>query len=457
VVHAHELRYAVLLELGSRDAYNELETMAQLASTAHQPRLDYYILTRRAGQAIMLGRLDEAEHLAGEAVKLGTAIGEPDTPLVNGCLISEITLAQGRYAEARAVLDALPYQSTDLGQAAWRSQLDVVEGNLARARAVVAILDEDFIARTAMGASGALFVAWLTRTIVGLGDRDAARKLYDTAIALAGTNVVPGGGVIFVGCISHHLGILAELFGDEDVAMGHLEQALAMHERLGAHLWTAQTQVALGALLVDRDPVRALVLLEAGRATAQRIGMPPTVATADVALARLGRGGGPRFERQGTVWTVTFAATTAHVAHCKGLHDVAALVARPHEEVHVVELVAVDEAGGADRVLDDRARREYKHRLDELERELADADAGHDLGRAEALHAERDALVDQLSAAVGLGGRARRLGDPGERARKAVSARIRDAIARIDAVHPALAAHLRESVTTGTFCSYQPR
>jgi hypothetical protein len=108
-------------------------------------------------------------------------------------------------------------------------------------------------------------------------------------------------------------------------------------------------------------------------------------------------------------------------------------------------------------VLDDRARREYKHRLDELERELADADAGHDLGRAEALHAERDALVDQLSAAVGLGGRARRLGDPGERARKAVSARIRDAIARIDAVHPALAAHLRESVTTGTFCSYQPR
>jgi hypothetical protein len=69
---------------------------------------------------------------------------------------------------------------------------------------------------------------------------------------------------------------------------------------------------------------------------------------------------------------------------------------------------------------------------------------------------ERDALVAELAAAAGLGGRARRLGDQSERARKAVTARIRDVLDRIERVHPALGAHLRASVTTGTYCGYPP-
>jgi len=40
---------------------------------------------------------------------------------------------------------------------------------------------------------------------------------------------------------------------------------------------------------------------------------------------------------------------------------------------------------------------------------------------------EPDAPLHHLAAATGLGGRSRRLGDHSERARKAVSARVRDA------------------------------
>jgi hypothetical protein len=66
-------------------------------------------------------------------------------------------------------------------------------------------------------------------------------------------------------------------------------------------------------------------------------------------------------------------------------------------------------------------------------------------------------LVDELSSSVGLGGRARMSGpDPVERLRKAVTARVRDAIRRIAAVHPPLGRHLTNSVRTGTYCSYQP-
>ena len=50
----------------------------------------------------------------------------------------------------------------------------------------------------------------------------------------------------------------------------------------------------------------------------------------------------------------------------------------------------------------------------------------------------------------------RGVGDQSERARKTVTARIRDVIDRVERAHPALGAHLRASVTTGTWCSYSP-
>ena len=48
------------------------------------------------------------------------------------------------------------------------------------------------------------------------------------------------------------------------------------------------------------------------------------------------------------------------------------------------------------------------------------------------------------------------MGDPAERARKAVSARVRDAIARIEQQHAELGRHLRDGIVTGRSCCYQP-
>jgi hypothetical protein len=70
---------------------------------------------------------------------------------------------------------------------------------------------------------------------------------------------------------------------------------------------------------------------------------------------------------------------------------------------------------------------------------------------------ELDALVRHLSSAYGLGGRARRTGDPAERARSAVGWRIRSALRRIQDSDPRLAQHLRESLRLGTFCVYDPQ
>jgi SAM-dependent methyltransferase len=46
--------------------------------------------------------------------------------------------------------------------------------------------------------------------------------------------------------------------------------------------------------------------------------------------------------------------------------------------------------------------------------------------------------------------------DTGDRARKAVTSRIRESIDRIGKEHPALARHFENAIRTGTFCRYQP-
>jgi len=112
--------------------------------------------------------------------------------------------------------------------------------------------------------------------------------------------------------------------------------------------------------------------------------------------------------------------------------------------------------GGADAVLDDRAKAEYRARLEQLARQIDEAEQLGHSERASRLLDERDVLVHELAAATGLGGRSRRLGDETERTRKTISARVRDALGKIDRAHPELGAHLRSAVKMGTACCYEP-
>lgn len=173
------------------------------------------------------------------------------------------------------------------------------------------------------------------------------------------------------------------------------------------------------------------------------------------------RRSGNVWRRDGDVWTIRFAEQEIHLKHQKGLADLAALLAHPGHELHALELVrgpgSACRRTSAQPVLDERARAEYRERLGTLEAELAEAEANRDLGRTRKLRAERDAVLAELAHATGLDGRTRPLKDPAERARKAVAARIRHSIAKVEQAHPQLGAHLRDSVGTGVFCEYSPR
>jgi hypothetical protein len=147
----------------------------------------------------------------------------------------------------------------------------------------------------------------------------------------------------------------------------------------------------------------------------------------------------------------------------RGVRLLATLVAEPGREFHVLDLsggsrvaaLPVDR-GDAGEVLDEEARRQYRARVMELKEELAEAEDWNDPARVERARHELELIEQELSQALGIGGRERRVGSAAERARVNVQRRIRDAIRRIESRHPGLAKHLDRSVRTGTYCAYEP-
>jgi hypothetical protein len=246
--------------------------------------------------------------------------------------------------------------------------------------------------------------------------------VYERLRPHAGTHVVVGGCASYHAAVDHHLGALAASLGDTAAAEAHFRAALAMHERLGAAGWARLSEQALAGLQVAA-PDRAANEL------------------------RLEHG----------VRLFCFGGRQVRLPDSKGLADIAALIQAGGADVHVLTLVGHHLARmGADPVLDRQAKAAYQARLAGLAADIEDAEAAGSDGRAEALRSERDALIRELAAAAGLGHRDRRLGDEAERARKTVSARVRDALAKIGQVHPELASHLRGSLRMGTRCSYSP-
>lgn len=163
-----------------------------------------------------------------------------------------------------------------------------------------------------------------------------------------------------------------------------------------------------------------------------------------------------RFARGGDLWSAAFSGRTAQFPDMKGCGDLALLLAAPRERIHCMEIAGRVAESDSGVVMDARARADCQRAIRDLQEEQAEAERDNDFARAERIGEELDALIEQLSAALGLGGRGRKLGDPAEKARTAVTWRIRSAIKKIGAVHPELGRHLDASIRTGSFCVYAP-
>jgi tetratricopeptide (TPR) repeat protein len=179
------------------------------------------------------------------------------------------------------------------------------------------------------------------------------------------------------------------------------------------------------------------------------------------------------FRCDGDTRTICFGDVTVLMRDLKGFRYVERLLADPGREFHVLDLVAVEQgslptgrvaahdwhdgttdSGAGLPIIDDEARDAYRRRLAEVDEDIDDATRLNDLGRIELAQRDREYLIAELTSAAGLGGRHRTTGGSTERARTSVTRSIRYALGRLAEHHPTVAAHLDQSVNTGTYCAY---
>jgi hypothetical protein len=417
--------------------------------------------------ALLEGRLDAAErHLAGA---LSAAEGVvPLAAQMHAIQLIALRREQGRLAELAPAArefatgdgSALSWRCAWIGMLCELGREEDAERELIQLPAGILTLPN----RRNDWEAVALMLAEICSR---LHDQARAQVLYSALTPYAGQVAVVSFSVLCRGAIDRYLGLLAGTLGHHADAEHHFDAAQALHAGLGSALWTARTEV-------DRAAVRAQSGdLPGARAAAQaalaHAADRDLVAVAHRARTVLDQCGAPGpavshgaagaeillFVREGGLWTIGDPEVPVRLPDARGLRYIADLLAHPGEEKFAVDL-AGGFSGSEQAVLDSAAKSAYRTRLEDLRVDIDEAERFGDHERASRARAELDAVISELSRAVGLRGRDRSLAGPAERARSSVTKAIRAAIAKIAARDPALAAHLDGAIRTGTFCRYVP-
>ncbi|GLZ03091.1 hypothetical protein Acsp03_05580 [Actinomadura sp. NBRC 104412] len=423
----------------------------------------------------MQGRFAEAESLIATVTRDGECVPGQGFGFMALHLSWALALLRGRFEEVDALRSPLretghPYADLLEGVAA------VQRGDIAAARRYLAEVDDAGISFPRE--VEALWLRFLAQTAAASGDPELCERARAALLPHRDLWGVCLWGCEVSGPMSLWLGLLDAAEGRWDDAEARLTEAYRSADRLLARPWSAEARLRLAGTLAARggagDADAATALLAEVADEASRLGMrhlldrarrePAAPDGPAPAAASVDARHGGVFRRAGTVWTLTFGGRTVHMPDTKGLRDLHRLLGSPGTPIPAVALLSPEGGGavtaarrmGGDAVLDDEAKARYERRLRVLDEEIAGAVALGDDDRAAAYDRERAALLEGLRAAAGLAGRTRRLGDEAERARKTVTARIRDTLRKLDRAHPALAGHLRSAVSTGTTCVYSP-
>ena len=313
------------------------------------------------------------------------------------------------------------------------------------------------------------------------GDVDTVRLAADALESIAGS--YPSRSLVAGAALAKARAAL--LSGDLGQAIHGAAAATAAWADIGAPFEAAAARMFLGeARHRSGDSDGARMEWRAARAAFESFGAVRRAQQAERLIAEAPHGPtSPRtsgavtatFRCDGDTRTICFGDLTVPMRDLKGYRYMERLLADPGREFHVLDLVAVERGslptgptfhhgedapavgvGAGLPLIDDEARAAYRRRLAEVDDDIEEATRMNDLGRVELAQRDQEYLLAELARAVGLGGRPRSFGGTSERARTSVTRSLRYALGRLAQHHPALAAHLDQSVHTGTYCVYTP-
>jgi hypothetical protein len=434
--------HLVLGELAAMDG--ALASLAALLDRMPQPHYQWRMPIVRATLATLRGEFVEADRLIAVARELAREHELDRARMCCSFALMSVALASRSQARSALAVDTVRTLAATIGgpvSAAILSAALAASGDLDGARRTLATVHYlPPIGLSQFGLEAALLADDRVRLELAIPALDEVRERAPMAYGAALSLVMCPIGIV--------VGEALVRLGRAGDAVAPIESGLALARRLQSPPFIARGAAALASALPARERAQIAALRdEAARlAAGDHIDAPapePRVATFAIT-------------RRGTEACIQWRGRELHVPSSKGLDYLAALVARPGLECHVSELVGDEDRGDAGEVVDATARAAYKARAVELRDDLAEAEARNDLGRIDRLTAELEMVTDQLVAATGLGGRARRAGSRVERARVNVQRRVRDAIQRLATEDAALGRHLEATIRTGTFCSFTP-
>ena len=492
-MQAHDYRLIALLRRGDVVAAEaELAASARLAERLAQPGQSWYAHAARALMAMLRGNLQRAEVLASEARRVGQHAQARESRSVAVGQLHAILREQRRLAElADEAEEAAEQLPNFFILRCVRAHLAVEIGRVEQGRSYL----EAQLANGFEDAQDILHhdyaLALCAEMAERLGHRRAAEALVPMLSEVSRPSVVAP-SCVFFGSTDRYRGLVAATLGDWQQAARPLARGRRADRAAGAPLC---------ALRCDLD--RARILLAAPDAPAERARRGSGAPSRGRARGRacrlrghLDRGAAPARRRSrrsdgahptrrrrwsrgscgriGEFWSLRWGRRTIQLADAKGVRYVAQLLARPGQELSAMELATGGQGSGeveagvsaAPRpvrvardlgpAIDAAARAAYRRRAEELAAAAARAEAAGDRGRADRAREEQQALIRELAAATGLGGRARPTGDVSERARQSVTKAIKSALKRIRREHEELGRHLEATVRTGLFCRYEP-
>jgi hypothetical protein len=278
-----------LFELGEVNAARQrIAELEALADQLRQPLFRHSALSWRSVCAGLAGDFDDAERLARESLRLAERAEAPEHRSHFALQLVALRREQGRLGE---LLDEITRLAGGSGPSAvvCRAVLPLAfldAGDPAAARAAYRFARQQAVPRSLFWLSA---TASLAEAAAALRDAQEAASLYPELQPYAGTLVQTS----FTGCggsVHRLLGRLAATTGQDELARGHYEAALARHGELGAKALTARTQCDLAELLAagrsGDERARAAELLREAGAAAQRLGMASIAERVERATSR---------------------------------------------------------------------------------------------------------------------------------------------------------------------------
>ncbi len=393
---------------------------------AESRRALFFAASRRLMLDLMRGRTDTVAALLALAEQ--TAGELPDGPMVVTALTaysavqtgdrSDAIVATARGGEAIAEREGI---REIVAEIAW---IYLGLGLSDDARRLASTFDERALTTLPRDHNYLLVLQLLLDVALSTGLDELVETITPLLLPYAGRAVINAGAVMFHGVTDDTLARASARLGDAERAVALRDAALATYRRIGATWWR------------ERLEAHASGADEPERSTAMTL--------------RPGLAG---------VWFVGRGSVESAIPARRGLEHLHALLSHAGTDIPALHLaggVETVEQSGLGDVIDGQGLKAYRRRLAEIDTELDEADACSDAPHSAKLTAEREALLAQVSAATGLGGRRRTTGSGAERARVTVRKAISAALDAIHAADPVVGRHLTTHVRTGSTCRYEP-